>query len=459
MRGNDVSWAGKKESAAKMPKKASLSVLVVLLCLAACAPSPSSSITEPVPPGERFCPPLPAPTGPTISVSDVATLKEALRVAAPGVTILMADGTYPLGEGEVLWVDTPNITLRSASGNREAVVIDGNYQANELIVIAASGVTVADLTLKRCNQHLIHIVGTDAGSTDHTLIYNVHAVDAGQQAIKANPNAGRTHFTDRGVIACSRIELTDAGRPHITWHSCYSGGIDVHWGWGWQVRDNVVEGFWCQEGLNYEPAIHSWSGSRDTAVERNVLIDNAWGIGFGLQRSGHWRTYEEDLCPGAQSIYVGHYGGIIRNNIIIVRRPELFASPGGFACGICLRQACGAQVLHNTIVSTGEPTVASIEWRYPNSDVTIVNNLVSHNIAGGALATAVLSGNVEYAALSHFVDGAGGDVHLVTGASMAIDQGVRLAPGVCDEDVDGDPRPWGSGPDVGADEYVAQGQR
>ena len=88
------------------------------------------------------------------------------------------------------------------------------------------------------------------------------------------------------------------------------------------------------------------------------------------------------------------------------------------------------------------------------TDVQVVNNLVSHNLRdrGG---TALLAGNLEDAPLSLFVDGAGGDLHLVPSASAAIDRGVALASGVCDDDVDGDPRPVGAAPDIGADEYYS----
>jgi hypothetical protein len=54
-----------------------------------------------------------------------------------------------------------------------------------------------------------------------------------------------------------------------------------------------------------------------------------------------------------------------------------------------------------------------------------------------------------------FVDAAAGDLHLVAGASAAIDQGVDLAAGLCDDDIDGDARPLGGARDVGADEYGA----
>lgn len=81
-----------------------------------------------------------------------------------------------------------------------------------------------------------------------------------------------------------------------------------------------------------------------------------------------------------------------------------------------------------------------------------VLNLVSHNLRdrGG---TAFLAGNLASGSLSLFADGAGGDLHLASGASAAIDCGVALADGVCDEDMDGHPRPLGAARDIGADEY------
>ena len=121
------------------------------------------------------------------------------------------------------------MTLRSASGNREAVVLDGNYITTEIIQIVASNVTIADLTLREANYHPIHVMTDDGSDTLNTLIYNVHIIDPGQQAIKINPNSGG-YYPDNGVIACSYIELTDAGRSQV-WNingSCYTGGVDAH---------------------------------------------------------------------------------------------------------------------------------------------------------------------------------------------------------------------------------------
>ncbi len=393
-----------------------------------------------------LCQPLDPPTGPTIAVNTVAELQNAVNTADSGDIILIADGVYNLN-GVYLRIDTPNVTLRSASGNREAVVLDGNYATTEIIQVVASNVTIADITLREAYYHPIHVMTTDTGDTLDTVIYNVHIIDPGEQAIKINPAADGT-YPDDGLIACSHIELTDAGRPHIR-NNCYTGGVDAHQAEGWVIRDNLIEGFWCDSGLS-EHGIHLWRGCRDTLVERNVLNDNARGIGFGLVTSGDARTYPDNPCPTAGGGYVDHYGGIIRNNFVFANQASLFASEYGFDCGICLWQACGAQVFNNTVASTTAP-FSSIEWRFDNTVVEIKNNLVSHNLndRGGS---SVLANNLGNAPLTLFVDGANGDLHLVDTAVTAIDQAVTLAE--VTDDVDGDGRYTGAAPDIGADEFM-----
>src|SRR5512146_1199334 len=85
----------------------------------------------------QACAPLPPPSGNIVNVSDVSGLEHAVNSATSGTTILIANGTYNL-DGVYLRIDVPNVTLRSASGNREAVILDGNYVTTEIIQIAAS---------------------------------------------------------------------------------------------------------------------------------------------------------------------------------------------------------------------------------------------------------------------------------------------------------------------------------
>ena len=112
-----------------------------------------------------------------------------------------------------------------------------------------------------------------------------------------------------------------------------------------------------------EHAIHVWTGSRDTLVDRNVIINSARGIGFGLGLAVSGRSYSDSPCGGAANI--GHFGGAITNNFVVANDARLFASGAGFDTGIGLEQSCETAVLHNTIVSTVPPRSSSIEWRFP----------------------------------------------------------------------------------------------
>ena len=388
-------------------KTARFCFTLALLLLLPASPLPPANAARLLT-GADSCDPLPLTAGPTVTVASVAELVNAVNTAAPGLTILVADGVYNLN-GAYLRIAAPGVSLRGAGGDRSTVVLDGNYQTTEIVQVVASDVTVADLTLREAYYHPIHVMSTDGADTLHTLIYNVHIIDPGEQAIKINPGAAG-YYPDEGVIACSQIELTAAGRGQIR-NNCYTGGVDAHQAQGWVIRDNRIEGFWCPSGLS-EHAIHLWRGSRGTLVERNQLLDNARGVGFGLSTSGDGRTYSDAVCPDASG-YVDHYTGVIRNNMVFAGDSSLFASEYGFDCGICLWNACEAEVLHNTVFSTQAP-FSSIEWRFPNTTALIANNLANYQLRERDGATAVLLNNRSDAQAGWFVDAAAGDLHLLS---------------------------------------------
>lgn len=398
--------------------------------------------------GADSCPALPPPAGPVVTVSSVPALQWAVDTATPGLTILVAPGHYEL-DGASLQITAPGVTLRGQGGDREAVVLDGNYLTTEIVQVLASNVTVADLTLREAYDHPIHVMPSGSAATNGTLVYNVHVVDPGQQAIKVNPLVPGGPYADAGTVACSHIEMTAAGRAQVR-DDCYTGGVDAHAARGWTVRDNVIEGFWCASGLA-EHAVHFWRESRDTTVERNVFRDNARGIGFGMLDSGTVaRAWADVPCPAAGGGYVDHFGGVARNNAVSALASGLLASEYGFDCGVCLWQACGAEALHNTVWSADPAaSFSAVEWRFANTSATVTNNLVNVALRERDGAEAALAGNVTGAAAAWFVGAASGDLHLAPFASAAIDQGV--ASGVTD-DLDGEPRPRGAAPDVGADE-------
>src|SRR5687767_3718127 len=79
----------------------------------------------------RFCAPLTLPEPgqkvERIKPGDVQSLLRTLHRVAPGTTILLADGIYTLTANQALEVNTPRVTLGSASGKRDAVIIAGGY--------------------------------------------------------------------------------------------------------------------------------------------------------------------------------------------------------------------------------------------------------------------------------------------------------------------------------------------
>jgi hypothetical protein len=178
------------------------------------------------------------------------------------------------------------------------------------------------------------------------------------------------------------------------------------------------------------PTILFWSASSDTIVERNLLVDCYQGIAFG--NAGHG---EGD-----------HFGGIVRNNMIYASQPHDVV--------IEMVHASGWLVAHNTAVllNPGSGLTWGMEARFSDSQGVFAYNLTNMDIWGdrdGANGT--LTGNLTNAQSGWFVNTAVGDLHLAATAVAAIDQALPL-PQVTD-DFDGDGRPTGPAPDIGADEY------
>jgi hypothetical protein len=366
------------------------------------------------------CEPLALTVGTVITVSTVSDLYNAVSASNAGggnTTILLRDGTYALSSQ--LWLEGTDIVIRSVSGDRDSVVIRGQGMTggvSHVFEVDASAVTIADMTIGHVANHAIQIHGEN--DRDDLWVHNVRIYDTGEQMIKGSLSFSNNLASDNGVVECSLFEYTAGIGPQY-----YIGGVDVHRGANWIVRDNEFYHIRSPEEDLAEHAIHFWSNASGTLVERNRIVDCDRGIGFGLGGSGHT-------------------GGIIRNNMVYVTRDV----------GIGLESSPGTKVLNNTVYV--ENYWSSIEYRFAaTSGVSIVNNLTNHTIASRDGGSGTAQDNVTDAQASWFVSPATGDLHLASGStSSVVDQGQSLAD--VDDDFDGDDRPQGSAYDIGADEFA-----
>lgn len=394
-------------------------VLVLMLVLPGglLAAEPGSGVQHTSRP-DTLCPPLDPPTGNTVTVSSESELRTQAFTAASGTTIIVAPGTYNM-QGYVHIIND-NIALRGQSGNRADVILDFGGMSGGYFGILVDGddVAIADLTIRNTTDHGVSIQGAD-----RPLLYNLHILDAEDQLIKVNPPDSGVGSED-GMLACSRLEYT------TTDLDSYTNGISAHDAHRWTVRDNEWYRIRNANGSPI-PTILFWSGSSDTVVERNLLVDCSQGIAFG--NAGHSE--------------LDHTGGIVRNNFIYASMPHDVA--------VEMVHAQGWLVAHNTVLllSPGTGQTWGMEARFSDSQGTFAHNLTNMDIwADREGAHGMLTGNVTTAEAGWFVDdGAEGNLHLIAGAVAAIDQAATLTD--VTDDFDGETRPTGSAPDIGADEY------
>lgn len=150
-----------------------------------------------------------------------------------------------------------------------------------------------------------------------------------------------------------------------------------------------------------------------------------------------------------------HSGGTIRNNMIACT-PGLMSSSrrAGSDGAIIVWDSPNTKVYHNTILTNGN-IVKAIEFRFTTTGGEARNNLADAPIATRNGGTVTQSGNYLSATAAMFINAATADLHLVnTSATQAnvIDRALALAAVVTD--IDGNPRPLGTGDDRGADEFV-----
>jgi len=418
---------------------------LLLLGLAASVLAPDLAVrsqasidVQPIPNGDwprsaATCQPLPPPSGTVIQVDTVTGLQNAVANLSSSTTILVADGTYDL-TNTLNFRHVNNVALRSASGNREAVILRGKGMSNPnygnaphvIAIYDSNDVLIADLTLRDAYYHLVQVHGEEG--PQRPRLHNLHLINSGEQFIKGSTAGSPGPYTDGGTVECSLLEYTDQAR------STYTNGVDILAGANWTIRDNMFRNFRAPDGLA-GPAILMWRNSMNSLIERNQFIECDRAIALGL-------SSPDSNSRGGETVY-DHQGGIVRNNFIY--------RAGEGDVGITANYARDFKIYHNTVILNNTFPWGAIEYRFSVTSGDIRYNLTDAPLWQRDSASANLVGNITNALPSWFVNAASGDLHLLAAATAAIDQAATLTD-VAD-DYDGQDRPNGQTPDIGADEY------
>ena len=378
-------------------------------------------------------PKLPPPDGHVIRVTTVEELFAAASEIRPGGTILVEDGHYMMPR--CFEIRTDGVTLRSASGNRSKVVLDGaESRHGELVGLrACSHVTIADLTIQNIRYNGFKLnsnTGIHRVTIRNCVIHNIWqrgvkgvGVPRDDPRVKP-PRDCRIEYCLFYNDRPKRFEDDPTDTPG-SFNGNYIGGIDAMCADRWTIRDNVFFGIRGRTGEG-RGAVFLWRNSTDCVVERNVIVDCDTGICLGNSHRSHDTRIH---CRRS----------IVRNNFI-TRCPET---------GILADYTEDCLIAHNTIHDPASRLKRLIRLVHDNEGLAVVHNLLSGPPMRIETESRVrFEGNLTRDGAEWFRDPAKGDLHLKrrlpeTGAPVAP---IPQVP----EDFDREPRRART--DVGADQ-------
>ena len=290
----------------------------------------------------------------TITVKNVEELIATEAATKAGnVTVLIEDGTYEMPKG--LWLIGKQLTYKSKSGNRDKVILKGNFKASHIFWVTNDNVTIQDISIGEVNNHAIQIHSEK--DADFLTVKNVRFFDVKEQMLKGSASK-EAIFSDYCVVENCLFEFTQGQA-----YQYYTGGIDVHKGKNWTVRNNVFKNIQFPKGKLTEGAIHFWNESSGTWIQNNKIYNCDRGIMLGLDNSKH-------------------YDGVIEDNEIQVTRDV----------GIYLCNATNTLVKNNKVVNTSKYPNA-IEYRFKTDGTVIEKNITNAKITSRNGAKAVVRNN------------------------------------------------------------------
>jgi uncharacterized repeat protein (TIGR01451 family) len=223
------------------------------------------------------------------------------------------------------------------------------------------------------------------------------------------------------------------------WTPGSGGGVYIGTGSPVLRKNKIVD----NTAANYGGGAYNWFGS--PTMEQNILANNAANRGGGFATSSSTFDFWTNVLYGNSAATEG--GGVyVLNGSPRIWHSTLYDNDAAYGGGIYLAGS-GSPVVSNTIVVSNVATTSGGGVYSQAAGASLDYNNVRGNTNGDYVGLSAGPNSVAYDPL--FLDPGRGDLHLQPNSPV----GDIADTSVISEDLDGDPRSIGLGPDIGADEF------
>ncbi|MDB4963745.1 MAG: hypothetical protein JWP01_3744 [Myxococcales bacterium] len=324
------------------------------------------------------------------NVTNSTELSAAIAAAVAGDEIVLADGTYALTGASCSAVGTQALPIVVRAANHLGAKIE--FNGAEGFKVSGAFWRFEDLDIKgvcpsdsNC-EHAFHVTG----AAHNFQLLNSRVMDFNAQ-LKVNASMiGAGYVTPNNGL----IEGNELGDTRARMTSNPTTKLNIDTGDDWIVRRNYIHDFEKGMGDMVSYGAFFKSGGNRGIMERNLVICSTatgamggYRLGLSLGGGGTGAQFCAPAFNANTPCAVEHYGGTIRNNIIV----------NCSDVGIYLNKARDSHLLYNTLIATN-----GIDFRYAASTGEAVGNVMGGIIRNREGATSTQTSNLENVILGVF---------------------------------------------------------